>query len=121
MILSYFAQYGKKRLKMRGRGILVSNNYDLQINVKKDAAGKITSGLRIGNTLYQNQALILILQPGELKLNPIVGVGLENIVMDNDYLGWRKKIRQQMELDQQDVRDVSFGRNQQLKIDASYS
>lgn len=78
---------------MRGTGILISDSYDLLMSIKKDSAGKITSGIRIGKTLYQNQALILIIQPGELKLSPIAGVGLENIINDNDYLGWRSCLR----------------------------
>lgn len=105
---------------MRGTGILISDSYDLLMSIKKDSAGKITSGIRIGKTLYQNQALILIIQPGELKLSPIAGVGLENIINDNDYLGWRRKIRQQMEMDDQVVQNVSFNSKQELKIDASY-
>ncbi len=106
---------------MKDKGILIDDDFDLKLNVVKNSAGKITSGLLIGNTLYQNQALILIIQPGELKLNPIVGVGIENIVADNDILAWRKNIRQQLELDGQIVKDVSFDKNYQLSIDATYS
>lgn len=105
---------------MKDKGILINDDFDLKLSVQRDASGKITSGLMLGNTLYQNQALILMLQPGELKLNPIVGVGIENIVADNDVLAWRKNIRQQMELDGQKVKDISFDKDYQLKIDAAY-
>jgi hypothetical protein len=105
---------------MKDKGLLINDDYDLKLNIQRNASNKITSGLLLGNTLYQNQALILILQAGELKLNPIVGVGIENIVADNDVLAWRKNIRQQMELDGQKVKEVSFDKDLKLKLDAAY-
>ena len=36
-------------------------NFALAIRVRRDEQGKITSGLRVGDTLRQNQALILAL------------------------------------------------------------
>lgn len=106
---------------MKAKGILINDNFELSISIKRDAEGKIVSGLVIGNILYQNQALILIINAGEVKTNPIVGVGIGDIVNDNDYLGWRRRIRQQMELDGQKVTKVSFSQNQKLEIDAKYS
>ncbi len=106
---------------MKGTGIVLTDDFDLQISVTRDQSGFILSGLVLGNCLYQNQALILIMQPGELKSSPLVGVGAENMLNDEDYLGWRRTIRQQMELDGQVVTNVSFGKNQILEIDAKYS
>lgn len=105
---------------MKGKGILIDNDYNLQVLPVRGADGKIVSGLRIGDTLRQNQGLILILQPGEIKREPVVGVGIEDIALDNDFLRWRRSIRQQMELDGQDVREVIFYMNQNLNIDAKY-
>ena len=106
---------------MRGKGILIDDSYELLIAPVLDSTGKIVSGLIVGNTLYQNQALILIFQPGAIKLSPVVGVGITDALLDNDFLAWRRKIRQQMELDGQTVRKVTFSDKQQLAIDASYS
>lgn len=106
---------------MKGTGILLNDTYALQIVPKRDASGRITQGLQIGNTLYQNQALILLFHPGEIKLSPLVGVGIEDMLNDQDYLPWRRKIRQQMELDGQQVKDVSFSSDHKLNIDAGYS
>lgn len=105
---------------MKDRGILINDDFELQVSVEKDLSGKIVSGLLIGNTLYQNQALILVAQPGEIKSRPIVGVGIENIINDNDFLSWRRVIRIQMELDGQVVSSVKIGKNQILEIDAKY-
>lgn len=105
---------------MRGTGILLDGNFDLKVNVKKDAAGKIVSGVEVGQTLFQNQAVILLMQPGELKMNPVMGVGFENVILDTDYAGWRQRIRKQMQLDGQKNTVVYFGNNQNLAIDGGY-
>ena len=39
-------------------------NIDLKINVTKDGNGLIKSGLVVGKTLRQNQAIIIIANPG---------------------------------------------------------
>lgn len=105
---------------MRGTGILLDDNFDLQVQILRDANGKIMQGLVIGETLLQNQAMILISHPGEIKEAPWMGCGIEDLLMDNDYLLWRQKIRSQMELDQQKVQSVQFAKNLKLQIDASY-
>lgn len=105
---------------MKGKGILINDNFELQLSIKRDAEGKILSGMTIGNVLYQNQALILLFNAGEVKMKPAVGVGINDIVNDNDLLGWRRKIRQQMELDGQKVTKVTLSQNQNIEIDAKY-
>jgi hypothetical protein len=104
---------------MKGTELLIGDDFDLLIQPVRDSAGKIFKGLQIGNTLFQNQALILLLQPGEIKLSPYVGVGIENIIAGKDILGWRRKIRQQLEYDGQKVTAVNF-KNEKLAIDAQY-
>lgn len=106
---------------MKDRGIVITDDFDFFVDVLKDADGKIVAGLTLGNTLYQNQALILIAQPGEIKSNPLIGVGIENMLNDHDFLGWRRTIRLQMELDGQVVTKIVLGKNQKLEIDAKYS
>ena len=59
------------------------NNFEIDVQLKLDDEGKILSGLRLGDTLRQNQALILVLHQGELKERPEVGVGIEDMLLDN--------------------------------------
>ena len=95
------------------------DNFIPRINVKKDKDNLIVSGLTLGNTLRQNQALILILHQGELKERPEIGVGIEDMLLDNDALYWRSRIREQLELDNQNVdkvRITTWG----IEIEASY-
>lgn len=93
---------------------------DLKIEVVKDAEGKIKSGLIVGNTLQQNQALILITQPGENKFNPDLGVGIADMLLDHDYLNYRHRIREHYAKDGLKVSHLDLYENKPLRIDANY-
>lgn len=105
---------------MRGTGILLDDTMDMKVKPVRDSTGKIVSGLQVGNTLYQNQALILMFRPGEITEAPTLGVGIEDMMLDNDYILWRRNIRENMERDGQKVNDVQFSKNKRLQIDAHY-
>ena len=94
-------------------------DYEPLIDVRRDAEGRIVEGLRLGDILRQNQALILTLHKGELKERPMVGVGLSDMLLDNDPMYWRSSIRDQLELDGQTVGSVEITTNG-VKIDAEY-
>jgi hypothetical protein len=86
----------------KGIGIQLSSNsesYELAITLQKDSEGKIEHGLMVGNTLPQNQALILLTEKGELKEYPLFGVGINGIINDNELEYWRKEIMDMMEQD----------------------
>lgn len=94
-------------------------NFALAIRVRRDEQGKITSGLQVGNTLRQNQALILALNKGELKERPAVGCGIADMLMDHDPLYWRTLIREQLEMDRQKVNNIRIT-PKGIEIDATY-
>ena len=85
-------------------------NYIPEVKVRHDAHGKIIGGLVVGNTLHQNQALLLTLHPGELKGAPAVGCGLADMLLDHNPLMWRAVIRDQMEMDGQRVDRITVTR-----------
>ena len=89
------------------------------IRVRRDEQGKITSGLQVGDTLRQNQALILALNKGELKERPSVGCGIADMLMDHDPLYWRTLIREQLEMDRQRVNSIRIT-PKGIEIDATY-
>lgn len=95
------------------------NNFKIDVQLKFDDEGKILSGLNLGDTLRQNQALILVLHQGELKERPEIGVGIEDMLLDNDTLYWRSRIREQLELDNQNVDKVRITTGG-IEINASY-
>lgn len=94
-------------------------DYEPDIQVRRGRDGKITSGLAIGDTLRQNQALILLLHKGELKEWPHVGCGISDMLLDNDPIWWRTMIREQLEMDGQKVSTVRITRTG-ISIDATY-
>lgn len=99
-------------------GIQLSD-YDLAIRLEKDSSGRILSGLELGDILYQNQSLILQLHKGELHEDPSVGVGISDMLLDNDLQNWSREIREQMELDGQKVTSVKIT-TEMIIIDSNY-
>lgn len=93
--------------------------FDLAINVAYDNAGRIVSGLVVGDILNQNQALILALHKGDLKSDVSVGVGIDRMILDSDWLTWQREIRDQLEMDGQNVESVVVDAKS-IKIKASY-
>ena len=69
--------------------------------------------------MSQNQALILQLHKGELKDDVSVGVGIADMLLDDDVLGWRSEIREQMEMDGQTVNSVEIT-SDGIVIDSKY-
>lgn len=94
-------------------------DYDLSVKVETDGTGKILSGLVVGDILYQNQALILSFNKGEVKSDVSVGVGINRMLQDNDWLGWSREIREQLEMDGQKVESVVVN-SREIKIKAQY-
>lgn len=105
---------------MRGLGILLDDSFDIKVKPVRDSTGIIVKGMQVGNTLYQNQAIILVCHAGEISEVPQLGVGIEDMLLDNDYLMWRRTIRMNMERDGQRVNNIQFSKTKQLQIDAGY-
>lgn len=111
---------------MKSTGIQLVDNtdvgqlMDLKVNVIRDASGKIKQGLCIGDTLNQNKALIIIANPGEFKFNPTLGVAIDELILDEDYLRFRHRITDHLKRDGMIVRSVQFSKDKPLVIDADY-
>jgi hypothetical protein len=100
-------------------GILLDQNFDLQVKVRRDGNGMITQGLVVGDTLYQNQAMILKCQKGEIKEYPTTGVGLENMLNDEDLNIWRRSITEQIEADGMQIDKLNLT-SSELVLEAKY-
>lgn len=100
-------------------GMQLTQDYDLLVRPERDAYGRITRGIAIGGTLAQNQALIIGCQPGEFKESPAVGAGISGMLLDHDPLEWRTRIREQLEMDGQTVRNVTVTQAG-ITVDAHY-
>ena len=95
------------------------DGFEPSVKVRRGADGRITEGLQVGDTLRQNQALILVLHKGELKERPSLGCGIEDMLLDNDPMYWRSMIREQLEMDGQTVSKVAVTKTD-IVIDAAY-
>ena len=75
--------------------------------------------LAVGDILRQNQALLLMLHQGELKERPAVGVGISDMLLDNDPILWRTMIREQLDMDGQNVQGIVITKKA-IEINATY-
>jgi hypothetical protein len=105
---------------MKGTGIQLNSDYDLVIQVRRDAQGKIAGGLSIGDVTYQNQALLLRAHKGEFKEHPTAGVGIDGMVNDNDLALWKREIASQIEGDGQRITRLSLD-EKGLVLEAHYN
>lgn len=111
---------------MKDKGIQLTDGndgleaIDLKIEVQRDSSGKIVNGMTIGNTMNQNQALMLIANPGEIKFVPTLGVAIVELTLDNDYLRFRHRIREHFSKDGLIVQSVDLSERKPLKIEANY-
>ena len=104
---------------MKNTGIQINGNYDLAIQLRFDLNGKIVSGLVLGDVLYQNQAMLMLAHEGDYKENPLIGIGLPDIVNDNDFEYWTEKIAKQIEADGQKISRLELN-EKGLILDAKY-
>lgn len=111
---------------MKNRGIQLVDSrtgledIDLKIDVLRDANGLITHGLVVGDIMNQNQAIIITANAGELKFNPTIGVAIDELILDNDYLRFKHRISDHLTKDGMKVKSVELSKDKPLKIDASY-
>lgn len=83
---------------------------------------KIENGhIAIGETLPQNEFLLLVMNKGELKEDPLVGVGISDMLNDNDTIGWKRKIRDGLKADGMKVEQISISSDGRIKkLEAKY-
>lgn len=96
---------------------------DMAIHVTRDRLGLITGGWMVGDVQKQNQAIIVYMQPGELKEKPTIGVGVTSMLLSSDALLYKHKIREQLEADGFRVNHLEIRSEQDklnIEINAQY-
>lgn len=53
----------------------------------------------VGESIRQQQAMILVAQQGEFKSSPEIGVGISDLLLGEDLLEYRHRIRNHFALD----------------------
>jgi hypothetical protein len=105
---------------MKQRGILLDPaTGDLAISLTYDGLGLITSGIVIGDVTQQNKTAIILNYAGAFKLSPTVGVGIADMLNDENPLHWRTEIRKQLAADGMTVKNVAIT-PENIIIDANY-
>lgn len=103
---------------MKSKGIVIDNEI-LISDVRKDGAGLITRGVKVGDVTRQNQQLIIMSSKGEIKENALKGVGAVNFINSDNAAGLTHEIKQQLKSDGMTVESVLW-QNGELVIKADY-
>lgn len=103
---------------MKSKGILLDQQTgDIQVNASRDKQGLITGGFMLGNVTKQNQVTIITMHPAEIKEAPTVGVGISSMLMSEETLLYKHKIREQLEADGQRVSYLNIKTTEDNKTD----
>lgn len=93
------------------KDILLNNDGDLKIE---------DGDFVIGEATLQNQAVILAAHQGEFKQYPTIGVGIQDLLLSNELLEFRHKIRNHFAMDGLKIKELELYEIGNLKINASY-
>lgn len=102
----------------KSKGILLTNENELDVLVVRDSTGMIVSGMHIGDATQQNQKIIINASKGEIKEDPLCGVGVQLFVESEDKSAFAREVRSQLQRDGQVVRSVRV--DDVITIDANY-
>ncbi len=102
------------------KGMMLNNEHELQVVVKRSFDGLITEGIQVGEITYQNQELIIMCEKGEIKEAPLKGVGTSSFIDDDSPDSFMREIRTQLTQEGMQVDRVEFDANSDLVIDAKY-
>ena len=104
----------------RNIGIALSpETGDLEIKVVKNTQGKIISGLLLKDITRQNQAVLIGVNPGEIKEAPAIGVGIQDVLLDHELLSVERQIRMQLENEGMTIKTFRITKDY-IDIDADY-
>lgn len=95
---------------MKGFGMKIGNDYDLQV---------VSGSVVLGDTQPQNQALIVVSNPGEWKQHPELGVGIESWMLDDNPGNLRAEVKRHLKSDGFTVDRVTLDGGE-LVINAQY-
>ncbi len=93
---------------------------DLRIEPERDASGQIARGIRIGEVTAQNKALILLTVPGEWRSLPDYGVDIREMLLGEDMLIYRHRIRQAFRQDGLTIDRLDLYPGRKPQIEAHY-
>jgi hypothetical protein len=81
----------------------------------------INGDFKVGNSDRQHTKHILIANKGEYEQIPEIGVGMENMLADDQYMQFLIEAKKNLEYDGQTVENISFEENQKLNVISKYN
>lgn len=99
---------------------MTKKRYGIQIDDSGDLC--VENGhLSMGDTLAQNEFILLMAQRGDIKEYPLMGAGIADMVGDNDTTAWKRKIRDALSDDGIRVSDLQMTSQGQItKLEGDY-
>ncbi|MBK7097911.1 MAG: hypothetical protein IPH58_05610 [Sphingobacteriales bacterium] len=92
--------------------LVLDTDYDLEMN---------GNNVKLSNGVQQHQELLLVMNKGEFKENPIATVGIVNYLRDDNIPGMLQEVRTRFINDGMDVRSIGYDEeNGSLKYEADY-
>lgn len=91
--------------------ILLTDDNDIDI---------VNGDFNLGYSDNQQQKLILSTNKGDWKEYPILGVGIEDILDNDNYVGVLIEIKKQLQYDGMNVNNVKFEENGKITIEGNY-
>jgi hypothetical protein len=101
-------------------GIMLSDDKDVVISIKRNSNGLIIQGLMLGDITNQNQELIVIAEKGDFKEIPKKGVAISNYLDDEVPDSLLRAVRTELSLEGMNVKKVGLNSHNELVIDAEY-
>lgn len=74
----------------------------------------------IGESDNQHQLDILLAEKGEFKEFPELGVGIQEMLSDDEFVEFLIEAKKNLEYDGMDINNIEFTKDGKLKIDGKY-
>lgn len=102
------------------KGLILDDDYELQVILKHDTDGKITQGAILADTTAQVQEIIIRSAKGEIKEAPKKGVGILEYIDDDSDENMVRSIRTELVNEGMKVNSLEIDSSNNLIIDAYY-
>lgn len=85
----------------------MKKRYGIQIDSSGDLS-VVGGHLAMGDTMAQNEYILLMAQRGDIKEYPAMGAGIADMVGSNSRAEWQRKVRDALLDDGMDVKSLVF-------------
>ena len=95
-----------------------------RFGIQIDDSGDISvgsNGMRLGDTMAQNQYILMLAHPGDIKEFPTLGAGIADMAGSNGVAVCKRKIREAFRADGMDIKAFEMQDDGKItRLEASY-